>query len=188
MALTAASWFVHDELSKLAEFHSREPPRPLRVYGFGGACRSRCAEHCDVTIDELKQLVAYDMYDFMRMVEVVGRSDFQEDQSFRNHMATISFAFWKSHMYMNDPSELGLPFPAHKLSVPSFRVRFQPKVIQRDAKPGDNGFDQLVEFVVARGMDLVDDMLELRDAMELRNEIEGCGHFKKARMKEALAV
>ena len=187
MALSTASCIVYEELQKLAKFHSQDPPRPMRVYGFGGADRSRCVESCNTAIEELKHLVAFDLFDFMRMVNVVGRSGLQEDMVFRDHMATISHEFWKLHMYMIDPSEFALPFPAHKLSVPSFRVRFQPKVVKMDATPGGYEFDMLIEFVITRGMDLVDDMLELRDIMELRHELEGCLLFKKARVAEARA-
>ena len=178
---------MYEELQKLAKFHSQNPPRQIRLYGFGGACRSRCAESCNIAIEELKQLVAYDLFDFMRMVNVVGRSGLQEDMVFRDHMATISHEFWKLHMYMIDPSEFALPFPVHKLRVAPFRVRFQPNVIKMDAKPGDDEFGMLIEFVITRGVDLVYDMLELRDIIELRHEIEGCSLFKKARVAEARA-
>ena len=184
MAISSACWYVHLELEKLAERHAQKGPGVLRIYN--GVSNAWSIDYCQSKIEELKPLVAFDLVDFLRMVEVIGKSGGKKDLIFRNGMSTISHAFWKSHIHMVDPSEHSLPFPVDLL-VPQSRVRFQPAIVKMDAMPGDEEFDDLVRIVIERGMHLIEDMMELRDAMELKHEMEGVVSFQQARMAKALA-
>ena len=184
MSLSVLAWCVYDQLERLAIRHGAPPLPPFRPYSFAGSKFARCRtgyQHC---IHSLRTVVAFELFDLVRKTKSLSKheSATAEDVELAQIVGnSVSSIFWASHLQRQDPARHGHPFP-EDVEIPANFLYFDDHAMEQAWFPvGDDSLED-VSTILARGVALVESMLELRDVTEMLHELEGMAKFRALRV------